>query len=134
MGNAMPYWWKHCVFCSGLIADALMECVPAKNQSEPAYQLLNKKEGDPGAAFPCPYCSVLLGFDDDHQIQKAQSGWRVFRYGLAELEARKILDLEPVTVSLAEWALKHRLMEPGSHQPLTGYIYAEQAPANEVVP
>jgi hypothetical protein len=52
----------------------------------------------------------------------------------AELEAKKIADGEPTSTSIADWALKHRFTQPGTHQPLTGYIYAEQAPANDVVP
>jgi hypothetical protein len=75
-----------------------------------------------------------MGFDDSGQLQPAASGWPIFRYGEAELEAKKIADGEPTSTSIADWALKHRFTQPGTHQPLTGYIYAEQAPANDVVP
>jgi hypothetical protein len=41
-----------------------------------------------------------------------------FRYGRAELEVRKQTDGEPVTTPLADWALRHRFVQPGTHQPL----------------
>jgi hypothetical protein len=50
------------------------------------------------------------------------------------LELKKQDDYEPPGTSLAVWALKHRFMQPGTHQPLVNYVYAEQAPANETVP
>jgi hypothetical protein len=37
-------------------------------------------------------------------------------------------------VSLEEWALRHRFTRPGTHLPLTGYTYAEEAALNETVP
>jgi hypothetical protein len=77
---------------------------------------------------------LLLGFDDDGQPQVPQSGWRVFRYCQSELEAKKIADGESPTTTLADWALKHRFTSPGTHFPFMGYVYAEQAPTNEVVP
>jgi len=128
----MPYWSLYCIYCSGYIVDALLECVPARMRAEPAFRHLFKTE--PGAAFACPYCSGLLGFDDDGQPQVAQTGWPVFRYGRTELEAKKAADGELDTMALADWALKHRFTQPGTHQPFTDYTYAEQAPANEIVP
>jgi hypothetical protein len=77
---------------------------------------------------------MLLGFDDDGQPQNPESGWRVFRYSQAELEAKKIDDGELLSTPLADWALKCRFQSPGTHQPFTGNVYAEQAPTNEVVP
>jgi hypothetical protein len=89
---------------------------------------------EPGAAFACPYCGGLLGFDDDGQPQVPETGWRVFRYAQTELEAKKVADGELPITPLADWALKHRFLSPGTHHPFAGYVYAEQAPSNEVVP
>jgi hypothetical protein len=116
-----------------MIADALLECISANDRADPAYRLLNRLVPKPGAAIACPYCGMLLGFGDDGKPQVPQSGWRVFRYSEAELEAKRIEDGEPSSMPLADWALKHRFMAPGSHQPFTSYLYAEQAPTNEVV-
>ena len=58
----------------------------------------------------------------------------MFRYGLAELEIKKCADGEPTTLSLTDWALTHRFMQPGSHQPFMDYTYAEQSPPDEIVP
>ena len=91
-------------------------------------------ELNPGAAFPCPYCGILLGFDENHKLKTPVSGWPVIRYGMAELQLRKDVDGEPAHVSLADWGRKHRWLEPGAHYPLSEYSYAEQAPADEVVP
>lgn len=128
----MPYWSVFCLYCRGYIADALLECLPAGKRSSVAYRLLFQAR--PGAALACPYCSGLFGFDDDGQPAVPQSGWPVFRYGRAELEIKKGADGEPRGVSLEEWALRHRFRQPGTHDPLRGYIYAEHAPADEVVP
>jgi predicted DNA-binding antitoxin AbrB/MazE fold protein len=87
---------------------------------------------NPGAAFPCPYCGILLGFDENHKTPV--SGWPVIRYGMAELQLRRDADGEPSHVSLADWRRKHRWLEPGTHYPLSEYSYAEQAPADEIVP
>jgi hypothetical protein len=48
--------------------------------------------------------------------------------------SRSLTDFELPATSLAVWALKHRFMQPGTHQPLVSYVYAEQAPADETVP
>jgi hypothetical protein len=128
----MPYWSIHCVFCNGFIADALLECLPQAQHSTPAFHLLFSAR--PGAALACPYCNNLLGFDSAGQPQIAQSGWPVFRYGQAQLEAKKLADGEPATTPVAVWASRHRFMRPGSQQHLTNYTYAEQAPPNETVP
>jgi hypothetical protein len=40
---------------------------------------------------------------------------------------RKDFDGEPAHVPLAEWARKHHWIEPGTHEPLSEYHYAEQA-------
>jgi hypothetical protein len=77
---------------------------------------------------------MLLGFDDDGQPRAPESGWRVFRYSEAELKAKRTEDGESPSTPLADWALKFRFMSPGTHPPFAGYIYAEQAPPNEVVP
>jgi hypothetical protein len=128
----MPYWSIFCVFCGGYIADALLECLPAGKKSGPAVQLLFNRQ--PGAALACPYCSGLLGFDDLGRPKAAEPGWQVFRYGRAELEAKKISDGEPATVTLTDWALRQRFTQPGTHHPFTDYVYAEQSPPNETVP
>jgi hypothetical protein len=128
----MPYWSIYCLYCHGYIADALLECLPATKQTTAAYRLLFQAR--PGAALACPYCNGLLGFDDDGAPQAPLSGWPVFRYGYTELEAKKQADGEPTTTSLEDWALRHRFMQPGTHQPLTNYTYAEQAPPDETVP
>jgi hypothetical protein len=132
MEKRMPYWSIYCVFCSGYIVDALLECVPAQKRAEPTFRLLFKAE--PGAALACPYCGGLFGFDVNGQPQAALTGWTVYRYGLAELELKKIADGEPSNTPLVDWAVKHRFTQPGTCQPFTDYTYAEQAPANEVVP
>jgi hypothetical protein len=127
----MPYWSIYCLFCGGYISDALLECLPVAKRSNPAYRLLFQAQS--GAALACPYCSGLIGFDDQHHPQVPQPGWPVFRYGEAELELKKQADGEPTTVPLAEWALKYRFTQPGSHNPLTIYTYAEHAPPDETV-
>jgi hypothetical protein len=128
----MPYWSIYCLYCQGYIADALLECVPMGRKADPAYKLLFLAK--PGAALACPYCNGLIGFDDQGQPTSPLSGWPVFRYGEAELEAKKLADGESRGVTLADWALRHRFVQPGTHQPLTHYTYAEQAPPDEVVP
>jgi len=128
----MPYWSIACPLCHGYIIDALLECLPAGKQAEPAFRQLFLAR--PGAALACPYCNGLFGFDGTGQPQPAQAGWTVFRYGYAELEVKKVADGEAVTTSLAAWALRHRFTQPASHQPLSGYTYAEHAPPNETVP
>ena len=52
----------------------------------------------------------------------------------AELEIKKQADGEPPHTPLADWALRHRFTRPGSHDPLGGYTYAEQAAPDETVP
>ena len=116
IGEAMPYWSIHCILCSGLIADALLECVSASDRADPAYRLLNRLVPESGAAIACPYCGKLLGFDDVGKPRVPESGWRVFRYSEAELEAKKIEDGESPLMPLADWALKYRFMSPGTHQ------------------
>jgi hypothetical protein len=105
---------------------------PAAKRSEPAYRLLFFAQ--PGAALACPYCSGFIGFDDTGRPRSPDSGWPVFRYGRAELEAKKLADGEPPATSLPDWALRHRFTQPGTHAPLSGYPYAEQAPSDETVP
>lgn len=128
----MPYWSIYCVFCSGYLQDALLECIPDEKRSEPAFRRLFKCE--PGAAIACPYRGSLFGFDDDGKPKIAEPGWPVFRYGLAKLEEKKAADGEAATASLTDWALKHRVQQPGTHLPFTDYTYAEQATAHETVP
>lgn len=130
----MPYWSIQCIFCSGLIADALLECASPADRADPAFRCLNKFVPEPGAALACPYCGMLLGFDGQGQAQVPETGWRVFRYSKASLEAKKLDDGESLSTSLADWALQYRFTLPGTHQPFTDYVYAEQASANEVVP
>jgi hypothetical protein len=128
----MPYWSIYCLYCGGYIVDALLECVPAAKQNTVAYLLLFQAQ--PGAALACPYCNGLIGFDGGGKICAPASGWPVLRYGQRELELKKLADGEPTTVSLVDWALKHRFTSPGTHKPLGGYTYAEQAPLDETVP
>jgi hypothetical protein len=128
----MPYWSIYCFYCGGYIADALLECVPAAQRSHPGYRLLFQAQ--PGAALACPYCNGLIGFDDQHQPGAPQQGWPVFRYGEAELQLKKQADGEAAHVALADWALRCRFTQPGSHNPLSDYTYAEQAPPDESVP
>ena len=116
----------------GDIRDLLLECVPKAKKASAAYALLMDLK--PGAAFPCPYCSRLLGFDDNHKLRIPQPGWPVIRYGQSDVQLRKEFDGEPPHLSLADWARKNHWIEPGTHYPLSEYQYAEQAPANEVVP
>jgi len=128
----MPYWSVWCIYCSGYIVDALLECLPAHQQGHLAYRLLfNARQG---AALACPYCNGLLGFDSHGQPQRPLSGWPVFRYGRAELEAKKQADGEPAQTTLTDWALRHRFTQPGTHPPFSEYTYAEQAPPDEAVP
>jgi hypothetical protein len=128
----MPYWSIYCLWCQGGILDALLECLPAVKRSDPAYRLLFYAK--PGAALACPYCNGLIGFDDAGSATAPLSGWPVFRYGLAELEAKKLADGEPPATPLADWALRQRFTQPGTHQPLTEYTYAENALPDEAVP
>jgi hypothetical protein len=58
----MPYWSVFCIYCRGLILDALLECLPADRQKEPALQRLFNAQ--PGAALACPYCANIIGFVD----------------------------------------------------------------------
>jgi len=60
--------------------------------------------------------------------------YALFRYSQIELEQKKLDDFEPPGTALGDWALKHRFTQPGTHQPLVNYVYAEHAPANETVP
>jgi hypothetical protein len=128
----MPYWSVYCLYCLGYTADALLECVPASKQRTSAFRLLF--EGKPGAALACPYCNGLMGFDGSGLPQAPKTGWPVLRYGRFELELKRTADGEPSDVPLEIWALKHRFTQPGTHLPLTGYTYAEQAPPHETVP
>ena len=128
----MPYWRIFCLYCRGYIADALLECIPKSKRPSPAFKLLFQNR--PGAAFACPYCNNLLGFDDSGQPCVPGSGWPVFRYGLAELEIKRQADGDPESTPLCDWALRHRFLRPGTHLPLKGYTYAEQSPPDETVP
>jgi hypothetical protein len=128
----MPYWSVVCIHCGGFIIDALLECVPAGKQKEPAFKLLFAAQ--PGAALACPYCNGLIGFGPSSNPQPPQSGWPVFRYGKAELEVKMQSDGEPPATPLTDWALKHRFTQPGTHAPLANYTYAEHAPPHETVP
>jgi len=128
----MPYWSVYCLYCQGYIIDALLECVPAGRHGEPGYKLLFQAK--PGAALACPYCNGLIGFDDAGRPTAPEPGWPVFRYGEAELEVKKAADGEPPATPLADWALRCRFVQPGTHQPLTNYTYAEHAPPDETVP
>jgi hypothetical protein len=128
----MPYWSVVCLYCHGLIVDGLLECVPAARQRDPAFKLLfNARQG---AAFACPYCNALIGFDDAGIVQLPESGWPVFRYRKNELLVKMQSGGEPPTTALTPWALRHRFTQPGTHAPLDDYTYAEDAPANETVP
>jgi hypothetical protein len=128
----MPYWSIYRLYCNGYIVDALLECVPAANRIHPGYKLLFNAQ--PGVAFACPYCNGLLSFDDHGRVQAPPTGCPVFRYGRAELELKMLADGEPPGTLLPDWALKHRFTQPGTHDPLTDYTYAEDAPPNETVP
>jgi hypothetical protein len=76
----------------------------------------------------------LIGFDDNGKPRAPQTGWPVFRYGRAELEAKQQSDGEPLTTSLEDWALRYRFVRPSARLPLGNYSYAEQAPPDETVP
>lgn len=128
----MPYWSIFCIYCQGYIADALLECLPPAAKKHPAYRVLFLAQ--PGAALACPYCGQLIGFSPNGQPVVPSSGWLVFRYSEAELQAKKLADGEPATTPLADWASRHRFTQPGTHAPLRGYLYAEHAPADETVP
>jgi hypothetical protein len=128
----MPYWSVYCLYCQGYIVDALLECIPVAKRSMPAFRLLFNAR--PGGALSCPYCNGLLGFNDAGQPQVPQPGWPVFRYGRAELEVKKLADGEPAATALTDWALRYRFVQPGTHRPLVGYTYAEQALPDETVP
>ena len=68
----MPYWSIYCLYCHGYIADALLECLPASQRLVTSYRLLFQAKS--GAAFACPYCNGLLGFDDSGRPQIPQPG------------------------------------------------------------
>ena len=91
-------------------------------------------QGRTGSRLCLSLCKSLLGFDDNREPQAPQPGWPVFRFGRTELEIKKGADGEPAATSLTDWALKHRFTQPGTHQPLTEYTYAEHVPADETVP
>jgi hypothetical protein len=131
-GLGMPHLEVVCLFCGGIIRDLLLECVPQAKRGTVAYALL--MDLNPGAAFPCPYCSALLGFDEHHNLRTPASGWPVLRYGQAELQLRRETDGEPPGSSLPDWGRKHHWLEPGTHSPLSEYNYAEQAAKDETVP
>lgn len=128
----MPYWSIYCLYCGGYIADALLECVPAQKQSLPGYKKVF--HGQPGAALACPYCNEPIGFDQSGKPCIPEAGWPIFRYGRAEMELKKQADGEPAHVSLTDWGRRHRFTQPGTHEPLNEYTYAEDAPPNETVP
>ena len=128
----MPYWSVYCLFCNGYIADALLECLPAAKRTHPAYTLLFNAQS--GAALGCPYCNTLIGFNDAGEPRAPEPGWPVFRYGRAELEVKKQADGEPAVTPLPDWARRYRFTRAGSHLPLLNYLYAEQAPPDEIVP
>jgi hypothetical protein len=128
----MSYWSIFCPHCRGYLADALLECVRVAHRSRPGYVLLFQARS--GAALACPSCGGLIGFDAAGNAVSSQGGWPVFRYGQAEMEAKRAADGEPDTTALEDWALRHRFTQPGTHSPLRGDVYAEQAPANETVP
>lgn len=128
----MPYWSIFCLYCSGYIADALLECVPSERRAAPEFLKLFHRE--PGAAIACPYCGKLIGFDVGGEPCVPESGWAVFRYGMAELDLKRASDGEGPNCSLQEWAGRHRFTSPGSHLALAEYTYAEHAPPNETVP
>jgi hypothetical protein len=130
--NVMPYWSIYCLYCRGSIADALSECLPKAQRTSAAYRLLFHARA--GAALACPYCNGLIGFGDDGRPQIPRSGWPVLRYGMAELEIKKLANREPPHIPLEDWAFRHRFTQPGTHYPLRGYTYAEQAPPDETVP
>jgi hypothetical protein len=50
------------------------------------------------------------------------------------LELKKQADGEPAHVPLADWVSRHRFTKPGTHEALSEYTYAEDAPQDEVVP
>lgn len=128
----MPYWSIFCMYCGSYIADALLECLPATKRASAAFQVLFHARS--GAALACPYRNGLIAFNDSGEQRPPPSGWPVFRYGKAELELKKQADGEPARTSLADWALRHRFTQPGTHLPFAEYTYAEHAPANETVP
>jgi hypothetical protein len=128
----MPHLRIICLICGGIIRDLLLECVPRAKRSTTAYNTLVNL--NPGAAFPCPYCGSLLGLDENRNCRFPLSGWPVLRYGIAELGQRKDYDAEPGDVSLEEWARKHHWLEPGTHEPLSGYQYADHVSPDETVP
>lgn len=128
----MPYWSILCVHCLGEIVDALLECLPPEKRSLTAYQFLFFRH--PGADLACPYCNGLVGFDDRGLPISPRTGWPVFRYARAQLELKKQADGVATSVPLAEWALRHRFINPGTHLPFVEYQYAEHAPLAEIVP
>lgn len=128
----MPYWSIVCLYCRGAIVDALLECLPAEQKVHPAYRLLFLAQ--PGAALACPYCGGFIGFDPTGHPATPPAGTPVFRYSQAALEVKKLADGEAATTPLEDWALRHRFTNPGTHPPLRGYLYAEQAPSAELVP
>ena len=128
----MPYWSVYCLYCRGYIADALLECLPNAKRTTVFFRMLFQARE--GVALACPYCNGLFGFDKSGQPRVPETGWPVLRYGHAELEIKKLADGEQPSTSLADWALRHRFTQPGTHQPFGNYTYAEQAPPDEIVP
>jgi hypothetical protein len=127
----MPHVELVCLFCAGMIRDLLLECVPKVRRTNLGYNLL--MELKPGVAFPCPYCGQLVGFDDRQTLRIPGSGWPVIRLGLAELQMKREFDGQP-HLSIEEWARTNYWLQPGTHEPLIGYSYAEETPIDEIVP
>jgi hypothetical protein len=130
-----PYWGKTCPLCGGHIADSLLECLPPDKFDSPEGKALRMEL--PGGALACPYCGGLISFDDEGELEAAKSGLPVLRYSRARLHTKMTdanEDNQPPQTPLPEWALNHRFTEPGTHQPLEGYLYAENAPTDETVP
>lgn len=130
-----PYWGKSCPLCNGLIRDSLLECLAPGKYDSPEGKLLRLEK--PGAALACPYCGEPISFDDQGNLEAALSGWPLLRYSRHVLFNKMTganEDNQPPQTPLPEWALKHRFMQPGTHNPLENYIYAEDVPANETVP
>jgi sulfur carrier protein len=131
-----PYFLQFCPVCAGYISDALLECLPLGSGSRAAGspEGLRLRMEQPGVALACPYCTTPIGFDPSGRLIQAPAGWPLLRYSRIVLEQKMLDDGAPQGMTLEQWALTYRFDQPGSHKPLTNYLFAEQAPSDETVP
>lgn len=131
-----PYFAQPCPACAGYISDSLLECLPTGKASRAADSPEGRRlrMAQAGVALACPYCNTPIGFDQSGQLIHAPAGWPLLRYSRAAVEQKMQDEGIPPGTTLEQWAVTTRFDQPGSHQPLVNYLFAEQAPSDETVP